>query len=105
MPVENSLLPDNFREFINALNQNSVEYLVIGGYAMGAYGHFRGTNDLDIFINATPENAGRMIEACLDYGIPSDSLKKEMFLVQKMIGIGSPPLRIEILKKLDVIDF
>ena len=28
-----------------------------------------------------------------------------MFLVPKIIGIGSPPLRIEILKKLDTIDF
>ena len=41
----------------------------------------------------------------MDYGIASDSLKKEMFIVPKMVGIGEPSLRIEILKKLDIADF
>ena len=45
------------------------------------------------------------ISACADCGIPQAHLKKEMFLVPKMIGIGEIPLRIEILKKLDVVDF
>lgn len=72
---------------------------------MGVYGHFRGTGDLDVFVNATEVNAQRLLDACIDYGIPSESLKKEMFLVPKMVGIGKPPLRIEILKKLDVVDF
>jgi len=79
--------------------------MLIGGYALGAYGYIRSTNDLDIYINATEENALKMLDACGDYGIPVDSIRKEMFLVPKMIGIGDPPLRIEILKKLDVVDF
>ncbi len=105
MSIDNQKFPTHFREFIEALNNHKVEYMLIGGYAMGAYGHIRGTNDLDIFINATNENADRMIEACSEYGISAKSIQKEMFLVPKMIGIGQPPLRIEILKKLDVIDF
>ncbi len=79
--------------------------MLIGGYALGFYGHIRATNDLDIYINATEENALKMVKACVDYGIPGKSVNKEMFLVQKMIGIGQPPLRIEILKKLDIVDF
>lgn len=72
---------------------------------MGAYGHVRSTGDLDIFINATNENAARTLQACIDFGIDKEDLKEEMFLVEKMIGIGVPPLRIEILKKLDTVDF
>lgn len=101
----NNKFPEHFRDFIKVINDHDVEYMLIGGYAMGVYGHFRGTGDLDIFINTTNENADRMMKACLEYGIPEESLKKEMFLVPKMVGIGSPPLRIEILKKLDVVDF
>ena len=52
-----------------------------------------------------PNNADKMISACIEYGITSDNLKREMFLVPKMIGIGKPPLRIELIKKLDTIDF
>ncbi len=66
--------------------------MLIGGFAMGAYGHMRGTNDLDIFVNASEDNADKMISACIEYGITSDNLKREMFLVPKMIGIGKPPL-------------
>lgn len=105
MGNENNRFPRHFKDFITELNRYEVEYMLIGGYAMGAYGHIRGTNDLDIFINATDTNAQRMMKACQNYGIPAEDLKKEMFLVQKMVGIGQPPLRIELLKKLDTIDF
>jgi len=105
MSIDNHIFPSHFREFIIALNEHEVEYMLIGGFAMGAYGHMRGTNDLDIYVNATEENADRLIKASLDYGIPAKNLKKEMFLVPKMIGIGQPPLRIEVLKKLDTVDF
>jgi len=105
MSPDNQKFPPHFREFIQALNNNDVEYMLIGGYAMGAYGHIRATSDLDIFINATENNADRLVQACIEYGIEQESLQKKMFLVPKMIGIGQPPLRIEILKHLDVIDF
>jgi hypothetical protein len=101
----NNVLPSHFREFLQAINEFEVEYLLIGGYAMGAFGYIRGTGDLDIYINANPANAGKMVTACIEYGIPENELTREMFLVPKMIGIGQPPLRIEIIKKLDTIDF
>ncbi len=105
MSRENTKFPLHFKDFIIELNRHQVEYMLIGGYALGAYGHIRATSDLDIYINATEQNATKMVNACTAYGIPVESIQKEMFLVQKMIGIGEPPLRIEILKKLDAIDF
>ncbi|MEM7550651.1 MAG: nucleotidyltransferase [Bacteroidota bacterium] len=101
----NNRFPEHFRTFIQCLNKHKVEYLIIGGYAMGAYGHHRGTGDLDIFVSISDINAERLVKASIEYGIPSDSVKKDMFIVPKMIGIGNPPLRIEILKHLDNIDF
>ena len=101
---ENNQFPTHYKDFLNALSKHKVEYLLIGGYAMGAYGHIRGTNDLDIFIHASNSNAKRMLDACIDYGIPKNELTIEMFLVPKMIGIGEPPLRIEILKTVGSFD-
>lgn len=97
--IPDNKFPEHFRDFIKVINNYNVEYLIIGGYAMGVFGHFRGTGDLDIFINATDENAEKLMNACIVYGIPKPSIKKGMFLVPKMVGIGQPPLRIEILKK------
>ena len=101
----NTQFPQHFREFLIELHHYAVEYMIIGGYALGAYGHGRGTNDLDIFINATPENADRMWQACVSYGIDEDSLDTEMFLAPRMTVIGEAPFRIEIIKKLDAVDF
>lgn len=105
MKGHNNIFPPHFRDFIEQLNKKEVEYLVIRGYAMGAYGHFRSTGYLDIFIHATKKNAERAIRACIDYGIPQSELNIDMFLIPRMIGIGEVPLRIEILKTLDVVDF
>lgn len=105
MNIDNHIFPSHFRDFIHLINKHNVEYMLIGGFAMGAYGHMRGTNDLDIYIHANNENANKMMLPCLEYGISEDNLKMEMFLVQKMIGIGEPPLRIDLLKKLDTVDF
>ena len=44
-------LPTDFKEFLKLLNQHAVEYLLIGGYAVGYYGSPRATNDLDLFQN------------------------------------------------------
>ena len=41
--------PKDFKEFLQLLNSNEVEYLVVGGYAVGLYGYPRATLDLDIW--------------------------------------------------------
>ena len=52
-------LPPDFKEFLRLLNSSSVEYLVIGGYAVNYYGFPRATADLDIWIAIGPDNAQR----------------------------------------------
>ena len=41
-------LPADFKEFLQLLNAHNVEYLLIGGYAVGYYGYPRATVDMDI---------------------------------------------------------
>jgi hypothetical protein len=52
-------LPPDFSEFLRLLNDKGVRYLLIGGYAVGYYGYPRATNDLDVWIASTPDNAAR----------------------------------------------
>jgi predicted nucleotidyltransferase len=52
-------LQPGFSEFLNLLNKHEVKYLLIGGYAVGFYGHVRATNDIDVWIASTDENAVR----------------------------------------------
>ena len=57
------VLNPDFKEFIQSLNDNQVRYLVIGGYAVALHGHPRYTKDLDVWIEMTPENAAKMVQA------------------------------------------
>lgn len=46
-----------------ALNQAGARYIVIGGMAMVMHGFNRGTEDIDLLIDRTPENPARLREA------------------------------------------
>lgn len=48
-------LPDDFKEFLKLLNSHQVEYLLIGGYAVGYHGYPRTTNDMDVWVYRSPK--------------------------------------------------
>ena len=54
------LLARDFKEFLKLLNCHAVEYLLIGGYAVGIYGYGRATNGPDVWVNISPENSARI---------------------------------------------
>ena len=56
-----NLNPD-FLDFITLLEKKSVEYLVVGGYAVGFHGFPRYTGDIDFFVAVSEMNARRLME-------------------------------------------
>lgn len=60
-----NIFNDDFRDFIDALNKNEVEYLLVGGYAVILNGYRRTTGDMDVWINLTPANHKKLIRAFL----------------------------------------
>jgi hypothetical protein len=58
------------RDLILAFNANGVQYLVIGGHAVGAHSEPRGTKDLDVFIKASAENSEAVFKALAEFGAP-----------------------------------
>lgn len=98
--------PEDFRDFLKFLNNHEVEYLLIGGYAVGYHGFPRATFDMDVWIAATPENAKKMIGVMIDFGFDPETLNEDLFTDPKdMIRMGVPPLRLEVLKEIDGVDF
>lgn len=96
-------LPPDFKEFLKLLNSNRVEYLIIGGYAVGYYGYPRPTGDMDIWIARTPANAQRVVEALREFGFTCPT---ELLLEQKkVVRMGVPPFRLEILTTISGVDF
>jgi hypothetical protein len=100
------ILPQDFKEFLQLLKCHQVEYLLVGGYAVGYYGYPRATADMDIWINRTQENAEKMVKVLEEFGFNIPGLSSELFLKEhQIIRMGVPPIKIEILTTISGVNF
>lgn len=58
----------DFADFLDALNSESVRYVVIGGMAVLSYLPYRTTRDIDVLIEPTAENAAATRRAVRRWG-------------------------------------
>lgn len=100
------ILGPDFSAFVECCERHEVRYLIVGGYAVGVHGHVRYTKDLDIWIERTTENVGRLIDALDEFGFGSVGLDEADFLEPgNVIQLGYPPSRLDLLTQPDGIDF
>ena len=100
------VLNQNFREFVGLLNEHEVRYLIVGGHAVAAHGHPRYTDDLDVWVECTPENARLLIQVLDDFGFSSLGLAENDFSEpDNVIQLGYPPQRIDLLTGLSGVSF
>jgi hypothetical protein len=96
----------DFEEFFALCNRHGVEYLVVGGYAFALHAHPRYTGDMDVFVRASENNARLMIKALADFGFEPSSLTwKDFATTGRVIQLGFPPLRIDIMTAIDGVTF
>ncbi|MET3979813.1 hypothetical protein ABIB62_002845 [Mucilaginibacter sp. UYP25] len=60
------IFDENILSFWKALQDNQVQYIMIGGYAINLHGFQRFTGDLDIWLNDTLENRKAFRNALVD---------------------------------------
>jgi predicted nucleotidyltransferase len=100
------VLPIDFKELLESLNQSGVKYLLVEGYAVGLYGYPRTTEDFDVFVSSDEENASRLVTALTKFGFRTENLRKEIFMENNsLIVIGVEPLAVDILNYLSGVDF
>lgn len=98
-------LPEDFRDLLCLLNEHKVEFLIVGGWALGVHGYVRATGDMDIWISQSDLNIGNLLKALSDFGVP-EGIDSEFFKENgNAFRMGSPPLRIEIITEATGIDF
>ena len=99
-------LPEDWRAFIESLNSNGVEYLVVGAVALAHHGVPRYTGDLDILVRNSTENAERLEAALAGFGFAGLGLKAAAFVDSyRVIQLGIPPNRIDLLTSLTGVTF
>ena len=100
------MLPPDFKDFLKLLNAKQVEYLLIGGYAVGYHGYPRVTGDIDIWVAISPSNAEKIVEVLRKYGFGVPELCADLFLEEnRIIRMGYPPMRVEITTGVSGVNF
>ena len=75
-----NIFNEDFIDFLKALNQQQVEYILVGGYSVILYGYSRTTGDMDILVNKTKENYQRLLKAFHDFKMPVFDMTEDNFL-------------------------
>jgi hypothetical protein len=97
--------PD-FVDLLRAFAAADVRFLVVGAYALGFHGRPRATGDLDVWVEASDQNAARVMQALATFGAPLLDVTESDFAREGITyQIGLPPGRIDILTRLTGLAF
>ena len=100
-----ALQPD-YKDILAAFDEHAVEYLVVGGYAVGFHGRPRFTKDLDLWVRPNVENLRRVHRALVEFGAPDAVLNQlDAASLDDVLWMGVPPVRIDIVKGVPGGDF
>lgn len=103
-----NIFHSDFRDFIQALNNNNVKYLLVGGYAVIFYGYSRTTGDMDIWVDCTSENYKLLVKAFYEFNMPVFDMTEERFLQKEKFDVfrfGRKPVAIDIMTKMANLNF
>ena len=112
MPEEKQISGAGFSrdilEFLRLLEKHDVRYVIVGGEAVIFYGYPRFTGDIDFFFARDMENIERLYQCLLDFwngNIPALQEAGELAQEGLVLQFGRPPHRLDLLNKIDGIDF
>ena len=102
----NDALNADFRDFIEAMNSTRVEFVLVGGYAIGVYGVIRATADIDFLYRRTADNVARLCQAMTEFGAPTNVTAAAVLLTpDTVVMFGAPPCRIDLLSDISGVGF
>jgi len=96
----------DYEEFLELLNKHDVRYCIIGSFALAFHARPRYTKDMDILVEATTDNAKRLLAALNEFGFGSLNLAEDDFSSKgNIIQLGYEPIRIDILTSIKGLEF
>lgn len=103
-----NLFNEDFRDFLAALRQHEVRYVLVGGYSVILHGYSRTTGDLDIWVDKTAANYAQLVRAFHEFGMPTFDMTAQNFLDSPHFDVftfGRPPVAIDIITTLKGVEF
>jgi hypothetical protein len=91
-------LHKDIREFIELCLSRRVDFLLVGGYALAFHGAPRFTEDIDLMVLVSHENADKLFSVIESFGFGNSGIKRDDFLeAEQVIQLGRAPNRIDLL--------
>src|ERR1700679_2184143 len=100
-----AVISKDFRDLLRAFNAHKVEYLVIGGFALGVHLEPRTTKDIGLWSRTDERNAKAVFAALAQFGAPRAGMSPDDFMEDTIFQMGQPPKRVDILQQIDGITF
>ncbi len=88
---------------MSLLNSHGVEYLLVGGYAVGAHGFPRYTGDIDIFYRLGEENTQRLAAAMAEFAVSISA--EQLNQPSAMVRMGAKPMMLELMNEISGVSF
>jgi predicted nucleotidyltransferase len=99
-------LQKDLREFLELLNSHKVDFVVVGAHAVAFHGYPRYTGDIDFLVRSTLDNAQRVVSVLTTFGFEdAAALTESLMQPEKVIQLGRPPNRIDLLTSISGVDF
>lgn len=96
----------DFNDLLRAFDESGVRYLLVGAHAVTYYAEPRFTKDMDVWVEPTMSNAGRVYRALVNFGAPVEELTEEDLQDPELVyQIGVSPNRIDIMMGLPGVRF
>lgn len=92
------MLNEDYKDMLQALVDEKVNFLLVGAYALAAHGYPRATMDIDIWVMPSPDNAEGVLRALRRFGAPLHNVSRSDFEKEGTVfQIGVAPRRIDII--------
>lgn len=96
----------DYRDLFAEFNAHSVEFLIVGAYALAVHGHLRATKDLDVWVRPSEENARKVFRALQAFGAVTEGLTEtDLAMPGVFVQLGVAPVRIDVLSSIDGVGF
>ena len=100
------MLNKDYKEMLQLLSEEQVDFIIVGAYALGVHGYPRATGDIDIWVKPNNTNSRKLYKALIRFGAPLKQIEIDDFSQEDIIfQIGVIPRRIDIITKIDGVTY
>jgi len=100
------MLNEDYKDILQLLSEEQVDFMIVGAYALGVHGYPRATGDIDIWVRPDKINSEKLYRALARFGAPLGQIEIHEFSTEGIIfQIGVIPRRIDIITKVDGVTY